>query len=286
MACCFTITDKDMAINTEEESGNLLLWILVWSELAAFGALTGAFIIAFALNPDAFAATRQHLQPQLAGLNTLILLASGWQAAVAASRHTALPGKRRALVVAGLLGFAFVGVKLHEYSTEIAFASDPAYGAFFELYFLLTGFHLLRRLRGRAAVSRRGLPKKRERHAGDDAVACHRSGLDRHFSHRLSGLTIMIHRTSRQLARSFAVLAILVLAGTAVVTSWKAALLPPVAVACLMLLFALMKSRRVIDDFLGFGEERGLLRTALLAWPAIFAAAALLRAFLQGILSL
>ncbi|NTZ92544.1 cytochrome c oxidase subunit 3 [Agrobacterium tumefaciens] len=132
-----------MAINTEEESGNLLLWILVWSELAAFGALTGAFIIAFALNPDAFAAARQHLQPQLAGLNTLILLASGWQAAVAASRHTALPGKRRALVLAGLLGFAFVGVKLHEYSTEIAFASDPAYGAFFELYFLLTGFHLL-----------------------------------------------------------------------------------------------------------------------------------------------
>jgi nitric oxide reductase NorF protein len=85
----------------------------------------------------------------------------------------------------------------------------------------------------------------------------------------------MIHRTSRQLARSFAALAILVLAGTAVVTA-----------ACLMLLFALLKSRRVIDDFLGFREERGLLRTALLAWPAIFAAAALLRAFLQGILSL
>lgn len=143
MACCFTITDKTMAINTEEESGNLLLWILVWSELAAFGALTGAFIIAFTLNPEAFAAARQHLQPQLAGLNTLILLASGWQAAVAASRHTALPGRRRALALAGLLGFVFVGVKLYEYSTEIAFASDPAYGAFFELYFLLTGFHLL-----------------------------------------------------------------------------------------------------------------------------------------------
>ncbi|CAN7562028.1 cytochrome c oxidase subunit 3 [Agrobacterium tumefaciens] len=132
-----------MAINTEEESGNLLLWILVWSELAAFGALTGAFIIAFALDAEGFAAGRQHLQPQLAGLNTLILLASGWQAAVAASRHTALPGKRRALVLAGLLGFAFVGVKLYEYSTEIAFVSDPAYGSFFELYFLLTGFHLL-----------------------------------------------------------------------------------------------------------------------------------------------
>lgn len=132
-----------MAINTEEESGNLLLWILVWSELAAFGALTGAFIIAFALNPDGFIAARQHLQPQIAGLNTLILLASGWQAAVAASRHTDLPAKRLALILAGLLGFVFAGVKFYEYSTEIAFAYDPAYGVFFELYFLLTGFHLL-----------------------------------------------------------------------------------------------------------------------------------------------
>ena len=96
----------------------------------------------------------------------------------------------------------------------------------------------------------------------------------------------MIHRTSRQLARSFAALAILVLAGTAVVISWKAAFLSPVAAACLMLLFALLKSRRVIDDFLGFRKERGPLRAALLAWPAIFGAAALLRAFVQGILSL
>ncbi|MDR6192634.1 nitric oxide reductase NorE protein [Agrobacterium pusense] len=143
MACCFSNTGEAMPTNTEEESGNLLLWILVWSELTAFGALTGAFIIAFALNPEAFTAARQHLQPQLAGLNTLILLASGWQAAVAASRHTALAGRRRALALAVLLGFVFVGVKLYEYSTEIAFASDPAYGAFFELYFLLTGFHLL-----------------------------------------------------------------------------------------------------------------------------------------------
>lgn len=96
----------------------------------------------------------------------------------------------------------------------------------------------------------------------------------------------MIHRTSRQLARSFAALAALVLAGTTVVTSWKAALLPPIAAACLMLLFAILKSRRVIDDFLGFREDRGLLRSALLAWPAVFAAAALLRALFQGILSI
>ena len=39
MACCFSNTGEAMPTNTEEESGSLLLWILVWSELAAFGAL-------------------------------------------------------------------------------------------------------------------------------------------------------------------------------------------------------------------------------------------------------
>lgn len=92
----------------------------------------------------------------------------------------------------------------------------------------------------------------------------------------------MIHRSSARLAKSFAVLAILVLAGMAVVISWKTALLPPLAMACLMLLFALLKSRRVIDDFLGMADHPGVLRNALMAWPVLFAAAALLRAILQS----
>lgn len=132
-----------MTTETDGESGNLLMWILVWSELVAFGALTGAFIIAFAIDRQAFAAARQHLQPQIAGFNTLVLLASGWQAAVAASSRIPAAKRRIALVLAGLLGFVFASIKLYEYSTEIAFAPDTAYGAFFDLYFMLTGFHLL-----------------------------------------------------------------------------------------------------------------------------------------------
>lgn len=132
-----------MTTETEEESGNLLLWILVWSELAAFGALTAAFIIAFSLDQQSFMAARQHLQPQIAGFNTLVLLASGWQAAVAASNRTPLRRKRAALVIAGMTGFVFAALKLYEYSTEISFAADTAHGVFFELYFILTGFHLL-----------------------------------------------------------------------------------------------------------------------------------------------
>ncbi|WP_313617955.1 cytochrome C oxidase subunit IV family protein [Agrobacterium sp.] len=93
----------------------------------------------------------------------------------------------------------------------------------------------------------------------------------------------MLDRTSSQLRKTFVILCILVLTGMAVVTVRQAGYMPALAAACLVLLFALLKSRRIIDDFLGLGGEPGLLRNALLAWPALFAAAALLRAVLQGI---
>jgi nitric oxide reductase NorE protein len=133
--------DEVMAAK-DEDNGNLLMWILVWSELIVFGALLAAFLIAFALNEEGFIAARGHLQPQIAGFNTLVLLGSGWQAAIAARRNSSVQLRRRALILAALLGFVFTALKLYEYSTEIAFASDAAYGAFYELYFMLTGFHL------------------------------------------------------------------------------------------------------------------------------------------------
>lgn len=142
-----------MTISTTQEeeapgAGDLLLWILVWSELAAFGILLAAFMVAGIVQADKFAAARLHLNTPLAALNTAVLLTSGWQAARAA-RPGALPGStRRALVSAAMLGFGFVAIKLYEYGSEIAHAGDATYGVFFELYFLLTGFHLVHVLFG------------------------------------------------------------------------------------------------------------------------------------------
>lgn len=122
---------------------DLLLWVLVWSELAAFGILLVGFLVVGVIQADAFAAARSHLNPLLAGINTLVLLTSGWQAALATRPVASTPTRRRTLVLAALFGFAFVAIKLFEYSTEVAVAGLPQFGAFFELYFLITGFHLL-----------------------------------------------------------------------------------------------------------------------------------------------
>ncbi len=146
----------DMTVATKEEeapdAGDFLIWILVWSELAAFGILLAAFMVAGIFQAEAFAAARLHLNTPLAALNTVVLLTSGWQAARAARPGMPRARRQRSLVCAALLGLGFVAIKLFEYSGEIAHAGGEAYGAFFELYFLLTGFHLLHVLFGSAVL--------------------------------------------------------------------------------------------------------------------------------------
>lgn len=146
----------DMTVTTfaeSEEGDTLLLWILAWSELVAFGILIGAFLIASVIDPLAFSTAQAHLRPGLAAINTLVLLTSGWQAALAARPGASLAETRRGLLLAALFGLVFLAVKLFEYSGEIGVAGDESFGAFFELYFLVTGFHLLHVVFGSAVLA-------------------------------------------------------------------------------------------------------------------------------------
>ncbi|MDC7256716.1 cytochrome c oxidase subunit 3 [Shinella sp. YE25] len=136
------------------ESGEgdcLLLWILVWSELLAFGALLVAFMVMTLVDVENASFLRAHLHPGLAALNTILLVLSGWQAALAVRRGADLSGVRRSLVLAGLLGLAFAAVKLAEYGMEVRSGIGGA-GTLAELYFLVTGFHLLHVVFGAAIL--------------------------------------------------------------------------------------------------------------------------------------
>lgn len=125
--------------------GHLMMWVLIFSELAAFGALLIGFQVARALQPEAFAAGQGQLDPALAAANTLCLVSSGWFAARASA--AAQLGDRRSVwrwcLGACTLGVAFIAIKLFEYAGEIGRGADIDGSTFFTLYFLLTGFHLL-----------------------------------------------------------------------------------------------------------------------------------------------
>ncbi|CCE03925.1 cytochrome c oxidase subunit 3 family protein [Bradyrhizobium sp. STM 3809] len=143
-----------LACETEQEErwgvldglpGDPMMWVLILSELVAFGLLLGAFIVARVINPVVFAAGQAILDGPLAALNTIVLVTSGWAAAraAAAARCASPRTARRWIALAMMLGAAFIVIKLTEYGNEIASGAGLESSAFFTLYFLLTGFHLL-----------------------------------------------------------------------------------------------------------------------------------------------
>jgi len=129
----------------EDLPGDPMIWVLIFSELAAFGLFLGAFIVARAIHPAAFAAGQATLDAHLAGINTVVLVTSGWAAArgTAAARAGRRQAARGWLFGAMALGAFFIAVKLFEYAGEIAQGNGLETSPFFTLYFLLTGFHLL-----------------------------------------------------------------------------------------------------------------------------------------------
>lgn len=129
----------------EDLPGDPMIWVLIFSELAAFGLFLGAFIVARAVHPVMFAAGQATLDAHLAGLNTIVLVTSGWAAArgTAAARARRKQAARGWLFGAMALGGVFIAIKLLEYAGEIAQGNGLETSPFFTLYFLLTGFHLL-----------------------------------------------------------------------------------------------------------------------------------------------
>lgn len=132
-----TTTDRHAA---EAAGGGmeLLLWILVWSELVVFGALLCAFLIMAALDSSTSAALHGQFDMTLTVAATVTLLTSGFFAARAAAGARPRPN----LVLAALGGFAFCGLKIAAWLAE---APSPALAEsrLFELHILITGFHFL-----------------------------------------------------------------------------------------------------------------------------------------------
>jgi len=97
------------------------------------------------IHPVVFAAGQAALNANLAGLNTIVLVTSGWAAARAtrSARASEKRASRRWLLIAMALGGLFIAIKLTEYAEEIGRGIGLETSPFFTLYFLLTGFHLL-----------------------------------------------------------------------------------------------------------------------------------------------
>jgi len=127
----------------DELPGELLMWILIASELLVFGAGLIVFLSVRITDPAGFADAQDALDRTGAGINTIVLITSGFLAALALRlrRTGARTPARLALVGAALLGVLFLWIKGAELASHAAHGIVWDTHAFFNFYFMLTGFH-------------------------------------------------------------------------------------------------------------------------------------------------
>ncbi len=148
----------------DELPGELMMWVLIVSEILVFGAGLVALLAVRLTDPDGFAMAQAHLHRSGAAANTLILVTSGWCAARATqcAEAGALGKTRRYLGLAMLGGFAFLALKAQEYTDLFSQGIGTETHAFYTFSFLLTGFHAAHVLAGivlMALVAYRGQPR-------------------------------------------------------------------------------------------------------------------------------
>ncbi|MGP3698586.1 cytochrome c oxidase subunit 3 [Rhodobacter sp. NSM] len=123
--------------------GDLMMWILIVSELIVFGAGLAAMLAVRLGDPAGFAAAQDLLDKGGAALNTVVLVTSGLFAALAvrAAEARSTGATRLLLAGASALGLLFLAVKGHEFRGLAASGISTETHAFFMFYYLLTGFH-------------------------------------------------------------------------------------------------------------------------------------------------
>lgn len=130
--------------------GELLMWVLILSEIAVFGAGLLAFLAVRLTDPAGFAEAQSHLHRTGAAANTLVLVTSGWLAALATRAAEAGQIRRLRLLLAPaiLLGAVFLVLKGTEYADLFAQGIGTETHAFYTFSYLLTGFHAAHVLAG------------------------------------------------------------------------------------------------------------------------------------------
>ena len=125
--------------------GNPMMWILIVSELLVFGAFFLGFAGARVFDPATFDASQAKLDRFMGGINTMVLITSGFLAALAVRAQADGKGGRARLLMGGAaaLGCVFLGVKAVEYADKAALGIGMDTNTFFTLFYLTTGFHAL-----------------------------------------------------------------------------------------------------------------------------------------------
>jgi len=121
------------------------VWVFIAADMAMFGLLFISFMLDRSKQLAVFQTSRSFLNPNIGGLNTLILLGSSWFVALAVDAAKKSDGSRtcRYLACGIACGLAFGVSKAFEYTEKLRSGISMPSNPFFTYYYALTGIHLL-----------------------------------------------------------------------------------------------------------------------------------------------
>jgi nitric oxide reductase NorE protein len=130
--------------------GGLLIWLFILVELLTFGGAIGAFLYHMNEERQVLLESQPKLNLTIAVVNTLVLLTSGYFAALGVAEYKL--GRRttasRWTLAAAALGSVFLVLKGFEYAEKVSADLMMETNSFFAFYWALTGFHFIHVLLG------------------------------------------------------------------------------------------------------------------------------------------
>ena len=184
-------------LGQQRAAAELGMWVFLATEVMFFGGMFMAYLAYRYWYPDDFAAGSHHMDLVLGTINTGVLLCSSLTMALAV--HAAQNAQRRALVglllATVVLGGVFLVVKGFEYhhkyeehhmpilNLPFEFDAPDQVGlrAFFNIYFLMTGFHALHMVIGMVILLVLAWWAWRGGLLAERSVVVHNTGLYWHF---------------------------------------------------------------------------------------------------------
>lgn len=125
--------------------GEAGIWAFILTDFSVFGGYFGVFLVLRARAPREFLTGSQALSPTHGAVNTFLMVTASLFVALAIQhiRRGQVATTRKLLVGAGICGAAFIVNKPIEWIGQLQAGNGAHRSEFFQLYFLLTGIHLL-----------------------------------------------------------------------------------------------------------------------------------------------
>lgn len=126
------------------------VWVFIAAYMTIFALLFLSFMVGRQADPALYEASRQALDIDFGGINTLILLSSSWCVvmAVEAVRRNQLARVPHWIAGGLLLGLSFLVSKAFEYGAKIEAGITMLSNDFYMYYFTMTGLHLFHVIAG------------------------------------------------------------------------------------------------------------------------------------------